>query len=87
MRANGQTEDKLGHARACSEQGHKIGTGPVRLAQTGKRMTAASVETEPPGQVVNALFRARAKNEDRCGQLVGNDGRNVVNGLRVQADG
>ena len=87
LRANGQAEDELGHARACSEQRNKIGACSVRFSQTGKRMAAASIQAEPPGKIIDALFRAGAENDDGCCQFVGNDGRDIVNGLRIQADG
>lgn len=49
-------------------------------------MAAASIQAEPPGKIIDALFRAGAENDNGCCQFVGNNGRNIVNGLRVQAD-
>ena len=87
MRAYGQAEDKLGHARTSPEQGNEIGTGLAGLAQPRERMAAGSVQTKAFREIVDAFLGSGTEDDHRGGKLVRDDFGNVVNGLRVQPNG
>lgn len=51
-----QTEDKLGHARTCSEQGNEIEPALAGFAQARERMTAGPVQAEAFREIVDAFL-------------------------------